>query len=136
MTSPYTDADLGAMFTDIESDLLECKRSAADTTKIRRNICAFANDLPNHGRPGVILVGIENDGSCANAVVDDPLLQQLAQARSDGSIQPLPSLIVQKRVVNGCTVAAIFVEPSQAPPSPLPWARMGQSRTDGGSGDP
>lgn len=116
MTSPYTDADLEAMLTDIESDLLECKRSAADTTKIRRNICAFANDLPNHARPGVILVGIENDGRCANAIVDDPLLQKLAQARSDGNIQPLPSLIVQKRVVNGCTVAAIFVEPSQAPP--------------------
>lgn len=116
MTFPYTDTELEAMLTDVESDLLECKRSAADATKIRRNICAFANDLPNHGRPGVVLVGIDNDGSCAHTPIDDPLLQKLAQARSDGNIQPLPSLIVQKRVLNGCTVAAVFVEPSRTPP--------------------
>ena len=51
----YTDAELEAMMTDLESDLVERKESAQDGRKIRRNICAFANDLPRNGRPGVLI---------------------------------------------------------------------------------
>lgn len=50
----YPEAQLEAMSIDLESDLVDRKRSGADRSGIRRNICAFANDLPGHGRPGVI----------------------------------------------------------------------------------
>ena len=49
--------------SDLESDFVERKESAADGRKIRRNICAFANDLPGDGRSGVVLIGVRDDGS-------------------------------------------------------------------------
>ena len=60
MTSIYTDHELEAMMADVESELVERKASLrrAPGTKdgpierIRQAVCAFANDLPGHGRPG------------------------------------------------------------------------------------
>jgi ATP-dependent DNA helicase RecG len=102
------------MLTDAE--LLERKRSATDRSAIRRTICALANDLPGHGKPGVIFVGMEDDGSCANLEIDDELLKTLASMRNDGNILPIPSLIIQERNLNGCAFVAVIVEPAQEPP--------------------
>ncbi len=56
----YTNAELEQMMTDLESDLVERKESwrgnAPET--VREAVCAFANDLPNHGRPGVVFIGV------------------------------------------------------------------------------
>ena len=87
--SSYSDRELEAMMTDLESDLVERKRSGADRSGIRRNVCAFANDLPGHGRPGVILIGVHNDGSCAPITIDDPLLSTRAQMSRDGTNEAL-----------------------------------------------
>lgn len=112
----FTDDELDRLRTDLESDQVERKASAADRSGIRRNICAFANDLPDHRRAGVILIGVHNDGRCASLSITDELLRGLAQMRDDGNILPLPSLTVEKRVLGGGEVAAIFVEPSQDTP--------------------
>jgi len=112
----YSDVQLAAMLNDRESDLVERKRSGADRSGIRRNICAFANDLPGHGRPGVIVVGVEDDGSCANIDIDDALLRNLAQMRDDGNILPIPAMEVRKRRLGHCDVAVIEVQPASAPP--------------------
>ena len=112
----YRDEELEAMMTDLDSDLIERKRSAADRSKIRRNICAFANDLPGHRRAGVIFIGAEDDGACANLTIDDQLLRDLAQMRDDGNLLPLPSLTVEKRNLSGCEVSVVQVEPSLNPP--------------------
>jgi ATP-dependent DNA helicase RecG len=50
-------------------------------------------------RPGVVFVGVNDEGSCANAVIDDELLLRLANMRSD--VLPFPMLVVQKKVVRG-----------------------------------
>ena len=63
----YTDAELEAMMVDLESDLVKRKESAQDGSKIRRNICAFANDLPRNSKPGVLLIGVRDNGSCASS---------------------------------------------------------------------
>ena len=112
----YSDVELEKMLRDQESDLVERKRSAADRSAIRRTITALANDLPGHGKPGVIFVGIEDDGSCAGVPISDELLKTLAQMRTDGSILPLPSITVQRRTIAGCEVAVVIVEPSREPP--------------------
>lgn len=128
MTAVYSDAELETMMVDLESDLVERKRTGGDGKAIRRNICAFANDLPSNRRPGVILIGVEDDGRCSNTRIDDELLKKLAQTRNDGNVQPLPSLTVQKRTLNGCVVAVIFVEPSQDTPVRYRgrvWVRVG-----------
>ena len=100
----------------MESALIEPKRSAADGSAIRRNICAFANDLPGHGRPGIILIGVEDDGRCGGLMITDELLRTLAQMRDDGHILPLPSIMLRQHVLDGCSVAVILVEPSRDPP--------------------
>ena len=112
----YSDAELELLMAELESDCVERKESAADGRKIRRNICAFANDLPGNGRPGVVLVGVRDDGTCASLPIDDELLVRLSNIRGEGDILPLPSMTVQKRHLNGCDVAVVTVEPSADPP--------------------
>ena len=114
--------------SDLESDLVERKETAADGRKIRRNVSAFANDLPGHGKPGVVLVGVRDDGSCASLAIDDELLKRLANIHGEGDIQPLPSLTVQRRVLRGCAVAVVTVEPSCGSPGTVPRSRLGAGR--------
>lgn len=123
--------DLRALLVDLESDRVERKASFADREKVRQAICAFANDLPGHGSRGVIFIGANDDGTCAGLRIDDSLLQQLGGIRAEGNIQPLPSITVQKRSLDGCDLAVILVEPSQAPPVRLrgrTWIRVGPRR--------
>jgi len=112
----FSDDELQRMRFDLESDLVERKASASDRSKIRRNICAFANDLPGHRRAAVIMIGVQDDGSCASLDITDKLLKDLAQMRDDGNILPIPSMTVEKRVLDGCPVAVVIVEPSANPP--------------------
>ena len=134
----YTASELEAMMTDLESDSVERKESAQDRRKIRRNICAFANDLPRSNRAGVLLIGVRDDGSCASLQVDDDLLKELAAIRGEGQILPLPSITVQKRVLRGCEVAVVTVEPSSEPPVRFQgrvWVRVGPSVHEGSAAD-
>ena len=83
------------------------------------------------GRAGVIFIGARDDGACAGLVVKDELLLLLAQMRDDGAIQPLPSIRVQKRLIRGCELAVVMVEPSKAPPVRFrgrTWIRVGPRR--------
>ena len=130
----YSDAELEHLMADVESDFVERKESAADGRRIRRNICAFANDLPGNGRPGVVLVGVRDDGTCASLPIDDDLLVRLSNIHGEGDILPLPSLTVQKRRLNGCEVAVVTVEPSADPPVRYRgrvWVRVGPSVREG-----
>jgi ATP-dependent DNA helicase RecG len=127
------DHELEALLMDIESDRVERKSSASRDTlnRVREAICAFANDLPNHQEPGVIFIGVHDDGRCADLSITDDLLRQLADIRSDGNILPFPTMTVQKRELAGCEMAVITVEPSYAPPVRYRgrvWIRVGPSR--------
>ena len=126
--SPLDECELDRLRADLESDRVERKASAADTNKLRRNICALANDLPGHGLPGVVFIGVEDDGDCADMTIDDQILTKLAGMKDDGTIMPIPSLVVQKQILSGCEVAAIVVEPSRSPPVRYRgrvWVRVG-----------
>ena len=130
----YSAAELELLMSDLESDLVERTEGAADGRKIRRNICAFANDLPGNGRPGVVLVGVRDDGSCASISIVDELLTRLANIHGEGDILPLPSMTVQKRVLLGCAVAVVTVEPSLDTPVRFKgrvWVRVGPSVREG-----
>jgi hypothetical protein len=52
-----------AMLGDLESDRVERTTSTSDTDKFSRAVCAFANDMPGHRRPGVLLIGANDDGA-------------------------------------------------------------------------
>ena len=132
----YGDNELGSLLRHGESDLVERKRSIADRNAIRRNICAFANDLADTGKPGVMFFGVEDDGRCAGADIDDELLRTLAQMRGDGNILPLPIIKVEKKTIGECELAIVQVEPAENPPVRYRgrvWVRIGP---DGAAGEP
>jgi ATP-dependent DNA helicase RecG len=108
--------ELEALLTDIESQRVERKSSASDMEKIQQAVCAFANDLPNTGQPGVLFVGVDDRGHPTGLPITDELLLELSQIRDRGNILPLPSMTVEKIGWKGKDVAAIVVEPSSAPP--------------------
>ncbi|WP_419842261.1 RNA-binding domain-containing protein [Candidatus Poriferisodalis sp.] len=124
----YSDDELAAMMTDLESDLVERKESLSDTEKARRTICAFANDLAGRDKPGVLFVGVTDEGECAGLRVDDNLLTRLANIRGDGKTLPIPSMDVERRTLNGCDVAVVTVQPASDPPVRYDgrvWVRVG-----------
>lgn len=126
----FTDVELAEMMAGDESDLVERKGSwSSDVAeKAGKNICAFANDLAGRNSPGVIFIGANDDGTCAGLTVTDELLQNIANLRDDGRILPRPSMDVQKRVLNGCSVAVVVVQPAQHPPVRYKrrvWVRVG-----------
>jgi ATP-dependent DNA helicase RecG len=54
----------------------------------------------------------------------------LSDMRSNGNILPFPTMMVQKRIINGCELAVIIVEPAYAPPVRYEgrvWVRVGPS---------
>ena len=126
--SPYTDERIARLAAGLESDRVERRRSVDDGKAIRRNICAFANDLPGHGETGILLIGVEDDGRVSDTPVDDELLDRLTAARDHGDIMPMPSLVVEKRRLDGGEVAVVFVEPAWYPPVRYcgrAWVRVG-----------
>ncbi len=109
---------------------VERKPSFSDRSGIRRTICAFSNDLAERGKPGVIFVGLKDDGSCAGLKVTDKLLRDLASIRDEGSILPLPSLQVRRLELDGCELAVIVVFPNPNPPVRYQgrvWVRVGST---------
>ena len=130
---PVSDDELAALLDDIESDRIERKsRWAGDAPeKARQAVCAFANDLPNHGKPGIVFIGANNDGSMANIEVSDQLLLTLSDIKTDGKIVPPPTLTVEKRSVRGAMVAVVTVWPADSPPVRYEgriWIRIGPRR--------
>ena len=126
-----TDAELISLIEGGENDRVEFTSATQDLDKLREAICAFANDLPAYGKPGVLFVGLEDDGSCAGLSIDDNLMQKLGGLRSDGKILPFPNMTVEKKTLRGCEVAVIQVSPSDNPPVKVDgrcWIRPGPRR--------
>jgi ATP-dependent DNA helicase RecG len=114
----YSDEELEQMLSELESDLSECKesfRGEAPNT-VREAVCAFANDLPDHRRAGVIFIGVRDDGSAGHLAITDELLRQLSDIKTDGNIIPPPTLTVARRRLRGSEVVVITVEPADSPP--------------------
>lgn len=133
--NPLTDDELLALIHDLESDRVERKQTWRGDApeKGRQAVCAFANDLPNHRLPGVLLVGVKDDGAPMGPefVVTDDLLMTLADIKTDGKIVPPPTLTVAKRQLLGRDVAVVTVWPADAPPVRLEgriWIRTGPRR--------
>jgi len=114
----YSDAELNRLLADLESDLVERKESfRGDAPRtVREAACAFANDLPDHRRPGVVFIGARDDGSPAGHAVTDELLRTLADVKTDGNIVPPPTLTVAKHVLAGAEMAVVTVWPADSPP--------------------
>lgn len=123
--------DLLRLMRDLESDRIERTVSSNNTDKFAEAICAFANDMPQNRKPGYLFVGVRDDGEPSGLAVTDQLLQNLAAIRSDGNIQPLPALNVQRLSTTTGDVAVVEVFPSDLPPVRYKgrvWIRVGPRR--------
>jgi ATP-dependent DNA helicase RecG len=93
--------------------------STTDTDKFREAICSFANDMPNSGQTGYLLIGVDDKtGRPSGLTVSDNLLQQLASYASDGTILPPPALVAYKHTLTSGLgdVAVVEVQPHHLPP--------------------
>ena len=135
----YSDAELLELLDDVESDRVERKRSFKnDSEKARQAVCAFANDLPDHNKPGILFIGAEDNGMTSSITVDDELLKNLAHMRDDGNILPMPVINVEKRILKGSQMAVVTVMPSDIPPIRYKgqiWVRVGPRRALAGAQD-
>ena len=129
----YSDDELLALLHDLESDYVERKESFAGETpkRAREAICAFANDLPNHNKGGVLFVGATDDGKSSGLQITDRLLLNLSDMKTDGNILPFPALTVEKRILDNAEMAVVTVMPSDSTPVKYDgriWIRTGPRR--------
>lgn len=101
-----TTDELRALIEDHESDRVELTVSKTNTDKFGEAICAFANEFPNHRRPGYLIIGVHDDGTVDDQIVSDALLRDLGALRSNVNIEPLPTMTVQKYPLPEGDVAA------------------------------
>lgn len=130
---PYSTEQLERMLRDIESDLVERKESFSGKAPktVREAVCAFANDLPNHHRPGVVFIGARDNGRPVGLEVSDTLLRELSDIKTDGNTVPPPTLTVAKHHLRGADMAVITVWPADSPPVKYRgriWIRVGPRR--------
>lgn len=112
------DEELGKMMSQGESFRVEYKESLADNALvgIQEAVCAFANDLSGSNQPGVVFIGVKNNRQPIRLDINDQMLIQLSNIKTNGNILPLPSMLVEKRILKGADVAVITVLPSDSPP--------------------
>ena len=119
MMANLSDQELLQLVDDGETDRVEFKETLAGSAArdISEAVCAFANDLPGYGEPGVVFVGVrDGDRAVVGAAVTDEMLRQLADLKTAGNILPPPSIAVDKRTLRGKDVAVVVVAPSDSPP--------------------
>lgn len=123
-----TNEQLLCLLRDIESDKVERTISTTNTDKFGQAICAFANDLPNHNQPGYLIIGVDDEGNIKGVNVSDDLLKNIAAIRTDGNIQPQPSMIVEKMSFPEGDLIVVEVQPATFPPVKYKgriWVRIG-----------
>lgn len=128
-----SDDEIRQLAADSETDRVERKESysGASRDRVAQAICAFANDLPGHRAPGVVLIGVTDDGQPTGIAPTDDLLTNLGGLRSDGNILPLPTMFVRKLQHAGKEIVAVVVAPSADPPVRFEgrvWIRVGPRR--------
>lgn len=131
--NPLSDEELITLLDARESDRVERKSAwtgdAAE--KARQAVCAFMNDLPNHGLPGIVFIGANDDGSISNIAITDQLLKTLSDIKTDGKTVQPPTLTVEQRQLRGAPLAVVTVWPADSPPVRYEgriWIRIGPRR--------
>ncbi len=93
MMQPYSTSTLEELLAGEESDWVEFKQAWNGDARKKgaEAVCAFANDLANHNRPGVLFVGVQDDGTPSGLPIEGQLLEQLTGIKTDGRMLPPPT---------------------------------------------
>ena len=109
--------ELQQLLNDIESDRVERTISTDKMDKFGEAICSFANDLPDYQKPGYLIIGADDKtGKVVPIKINDALLKNIASIRTEGNIQPQPSMTVDKVELDGGSVVVVEVQPAHFPP--------------------
>lgn len=109
--------ELQRLLNDIESDRVERTISTDKMDKFGEAICSFSNDLPDYQQPGYLIIGADDKtGAVVPINITDTLLKNVASIRTEGNIQPQPSMAVEKIELDGGPVVVVEVQPAHFPP--------------------
>ena len=120
------------MLSDTESYNIERTESTGNMDKFCQAICAFSNDMSGSGKNGYLIIGAKDNGELSGLQVDDKLLLQIANIRSDGNILPQPIMTVEKFSFGEGDVLVAEVQPSEFPPVRYRgrvWVRVGPRKS-------
>ena len=120
------------IIADTESYHIERTSSAKDMDKFCMAICAFSNDLSGSKKNGYLILGVHNNGKLSGLKVDDRLLLQISNIRTDGNILPQPVMSVEKISFKDGDVLVVEVQPSELPPVRYRgrvWVRVGPRKS-------
>lgn len=104
------------ILSDTESYYVERTVSTTNTDKFSQAICAFSNDIAGSGKNGYLIIGAKDNGDLSGLTVDDKLLLQIANIRTDGNILPQPIITVEKFSFNEGDVLVAEVPPQNSRP--------------------
>ena len=109
--------EIQRLLNDLESDRVERTISTDKMDKFGEAICAFSNDLPDYQKPGYLIIGADDKtGKVVPIKITDALLKNVASIRTEGNIQPQPSMTVEKIELDGGSVIVVEVQPAHFPP--------------------
>ena len=123
---------LQQILVDTESYHIERTASTVNTDKFCQAICAFSNDLAGSGKNGYLIIGAHDNGKCSGLRVEDKLLLQISNIRTDGNILPQPIVTVEKFRFDDGEVLVAEVQPSEFPPVRYRgrvWVRIGSRKS-------
>ncbi len=114
----HSDEELRALAAGPEGELVEWKAGFNDigSKPLRKTVCAFANDLRGDGKPGVIFIGIRDDGSLSGVEIGDSLMKNLTAILDDQKFSAPLDLRPAPLAYKGGNVAALQVMPFSSPP--------------------
>ena len=127
-----TKEHLEKILSDTESYHIEKTVATDNMDKFSQAICAFSNDVADSKKKGYLLIGVRDNGELAGLQVDDKLLLQISNIRTDGNILPQPVMTVEKFSFDQGDVLVVEVTPSQVPPVRYRgriWVRVGPRKS-------
>lgn len=128
ISNMITKKELLQMLSDTESYNIERTESTGNMDKFCQAICAFSNDISGSGKNGYLIIGAKDNGELSGLQVDDKLLLQIANIRTEGNILPQPIMTVEKFHFDEGDVLVAEVQPSEFPPVRYRgrvWVRVG-----------
>ncbi len=127
-----TEKQLLKLLSDTESAQVERTTSTDNMDKFCQAICAFSNDVSGSGKNGYLIIGANNNGTLSGLKVDDRLLLQISNIRTDGNILPQPVMTVDKFTFKEGDLLVVEVQPSEFPPIRYRgrvWVRVGPRKS-------
>jgi ATP-dependent DNA helicase RecG len=127
-----TKQQLISLLADVESYHIERTTSTSDMDKFCQAICAFSNDISGSGENGYLIIGAHDNGKLSGLKVDDRLLLQISNIRTDGNILPQPVMTVEVFGFDESDLLVVEVQPSEIPPVRYKgrvWVRVGPRKS-------